>query len=157
MRLVGKIWKSKVSKFWLIEVPDLDLATQGETREEAFEMMKDAIEAHIDEKGVEVSIFPEEQNERLFTLSTSSTAPLVALVLKRQRIKQGLTARDAAQRMKSSSPNAYARYENSDRKPSVDTFDELLRTVGSEAVLLLSKDAFCFDADAMPPKKKRSG
>jgi predicted RNase H-like HicB family nuclease len=41
MEIEGKIWKSK--NFWLVEVPSLDAMTQGRTKAEALEMIKDLI------------------------------------------------------------------------------------------------------------------
>jgi len=41
MELEGKVWKD--GKFWLIEVPILDVLTQGKTKTEALEMIEDAI------------------------------------------------------------------------------------------------------------------
>jgi predicted RNase H-like HicB family nuclease len=41
MELEGKIWKSK--KLWLVEVPSLNLMTQGKTRAEALDMIEDAV------------------------------------------------------------------------------------------------------------------
>ena len=42
MKIVGKIWKSKEDKFWLAEIPSLDLMTQATTKKEIPAMVKDA-------------------------------------------------------------------------------------------------------------------
>lgn len=39
----GKLWKDPDSSWWLIEVSFLNVMTQGRTRKEALEMLKDAI------------------------------------------------------------------------------------------------------------------
>jgi predicted RNase H-like HicB family nuclease len=41
MELEGKVWKE--GKWWVIEVPCLNVATQGKTKKEAFLMIKDAV------------------------------------------------------------------------------------------------------------------
>ena len=41
MEFEGKVWKS--SGFWLIEVPSLDLMTQGKTKEKALKMLEELI------------------------------------------------------------------------------------------------------------------
>ena len=41
MEFEGKVWKS--TTFWLVEVPSLDLMTQGETKEEALRMLEELI------------------------------------------------------------------------------------------------------------------
>lgn len=66
VRIQGEVWRSNASGFWLIEVQDLDLMTQGETKEEAYELMKAAIEEIVNEKGFKVEIHPE--SERTFTV-----------------------------------------------------------------------------------------
>ena len=52
MELEGKLRKS--GKFWLIEVPAIEVMTQGHTRDEALAMIADAIE------GLVGCYFPEE-------------------------------------------------------------------------------------------------
>jgi len=42
MELEGKLWKSV--KFWLVEVPAIEVMTQGHSREAALKMIKNAIE-----------------------------------------------------------------------------------------------------------------
>ena len=41
MEFEGKVWKS--TSTWLVEVPSLDLMTQGETKEEALKMLEELI------------------------------------------------------------------------------------------------------------------
>lgn len=41
MELEGKVWKD--GKFWLVEVPAIDVCTQGRTRKEALMMIQEAI------------------------------------------------------------------------------------------------------------------
>lgn len=130
MRLVGRVWKARGGKHWLIEVPDLDVATQGTSKNDAFAMIKDAIEGLVDQKGFGVTVHAEDGQH--FTLSTNSSGALVALLLQRQRIKSGLSIRDVAARLESSSPNAYAQYERGDRMPTIEKFQELLQAIDPE-------------------------
>lgn len=55
MELEGKLWKS--GKFWLIEVPAVEVMTQGYSREEALKMIADAIE------GLIICYFPDETED----------------------------------------------------------------------------------------------
>ena len=43
MELEGKVWKDQNSSWWLIEISFLDVVTQGKTKKEALEMIKDAV------------------------------------------------------------------------------------------------------------------
>ena len=43
MELEGRVWKDEKSSWWLVEVSFLDVMTQGKTRKQALEMLKDAV------------------------------------------------------------------------------------------------------------------
>jgi hypothetical protein len=64
---------------------------------------------------------------------------LFALGLKRQRLRSGSTIRDVSKRLKSKSPNAYARYERAEARPSIEKYAELLHAANpSRRPLLVS-------------------
>src|ERR1700722_718455 len=101
MELAGKICKSK--KFWLVEVPVLDAMTQGRTREEAFEMIKDLIKEMI------INYFPDSVRDdleinviaskgRSLGITTNNNSLILALSLRRQREKSGSTVREVSGR-----------------------------------------------------------
>ena len=50
----GKVCKE--GKFWTIEVPDLDLMTQGHTKAEAYEMLDDLLKTAIDRNNLKLDI-----------------------------------------------------------------------------------------------------
>lgn len=132
MELEGKVYRDENSSWWLIEVPFLDLMTQGRTRKEALMMVEDAIvELLIDsysnllKKNFRVSVSLYEDG--VIGIGATDEKLLFALGLKRQREKSGSTIRDVVKRLKSKSPNAYARYERALVRPSLEKCDELLR------------------------------
>ena len=86
MRLEGKIWKH--GRHWLVEVPVLDVMTQGRTRADALRMIADLVETMADEEGVSVNVHPRANG--LIAIE-SSNAALVAVVLRRQREKHGVS------------------------------------------------------------------
>jgi len=53
MECVGKMKRS--GDLWLAEVPELDVTSQGETRDEALIMMVDAIESLVDDGAFKVA------------------------------------------------------------------------------------------------------
>lgn len=129
MELEGRLWKSK--KHWLIEVPSLDIMTQGESREEALEMLKDAVLEYLSyyfedefDKNLEINI--NEYKRGVIGLTSSNNKVLLALSLRRQREKSGSTVREAAKRLGSKSPNAYAQYEKGKTRISLDQYEKLL-------------------------------
>lgn len=132
MELEGKVWKDKKSSWWLIEVSFLDIMTQGRTRKEAIMMIEDAIiellkDSYMDllNKNFQLSVSLYE--EGVIGIGASDDRLLFALGLKRQREKSGSSVRDVAKRLKSKSPNAYARYERALVRPSLEKCDQLLR------------------------------
>ncbi|NGX59658.1 MAG: hypothetical protein KR126chlam3_00814 [Chlamydiae bacterium] len=130
MELEGTIFKD--GRVWLIEIPSLNLMTQGKTKKEALEMIVDAAIGLAEcyfaseiEKGF--SITATEYGKGVVGLTSSNNKILLALSLKRQREKSGSTVREAAARLGSSSPNAYAQYEKGKTRISLEKYDQLLK------------------------------
>jgi predicted RNase H-like HicB family nuclease len=128
MRYAGRI--AKVDKYWAIEVPILDVITQGRSKKEAYGMIADAIETLVNKEGFKVNVYPGEGE--YFEIDSDDPTTLLALLLKRKRVKHGLTLVEASKRLGSSSHNAYARYEQGKIKPTVQMFDRLLKAVSPE-------------------------
>lgn len=128
MELEGKIWKSK--SHWLVEVSSLNIMTQGETREEALFMIKDAIMEYIkyffesESEGFELSI--NEYKKSVIGITSNNNRLLLALSLRKQREKSGSTVREASERLGSKSPNSYAQYEKGKTRISLDQYEKLL-------------------------------
>jgi len=133
MRFVGRVFK--VGRYWAIEVPILGVVTQGRTRREAFEMIADAIETLVNKEGFRVEVFPGDGD--YFEVGSLSVGTLTALLLRRQRVKRGLTLSDVTKRMGAKSLNSYARYEQGRSVPSIERLSQLLAAVsqGGEFVL----------------------
>lgn len=135
MRFEGRVWKDKGSRYWLAEVPLLDVMTQGTTKNNAYGMIVDAIQSLINEKGFRVDIRP--VNGESFTVGANRETSFIALMLKRQREAHGLTLQEVAHRLGQKSANAYARYEQGKSVPTVQKLNQLLRAIdpGFEPVL----------------------
>ena len=128
MRFEGRIRKD--GKFWLAEIPAFDAVTQGRTKREAFEMAEDLIETMADTQGFNVRAFP--LSGGAFEIEANSIGTLVALLLRRQRERHGLTLSEAAERLGQRSRNAYARYEQGKVMPSVEKLEQLLKAVAPD-------------------------
>jgi DNA-binding XRE family transcriptional regulator len=128
--LEGRIWKGRGSRHWLGEVRDLDLVTQGRSRKNVAAMLKDAVEVLIDTAGFRAVVRADAGGR--CTVGSNSDARLIALMLKRLRGREGLSVRDVAERLGSSSPNAYAQYETGRVAPSIDTLSRLLAALNPE-------------------------
>ena len=124
MRLEGRIWKSLNSRYWLAEVRDLDLVTQGKSRKDAVAMLADAVESLVNREGFRIGIAVAKDGR--CTVGSSDDSMLIALMLRRLRAREGLSVREVAERLGSKSPNAYAQYETGRVAPSIDTLTKLL-------------------------------
>jgi len=138
MKVEGKITppRGAKNKYWGVEIPVLDIHTQGKSKADAYLMAKDAIESLVNKKSFEVICAPGKGNN--FILTSNDTMTFVAFVLGRLRIAHNLTARQMAKRLRSSSPNSYARYEQGRAMPKLDTLEELLRAIDPTLGLVLS-------------------
>ncbi len=83
MVLEGYAFKSDDGQAWLAEVPCLDLMTQADTLSEVPEMVKDAIELHVDDPLFEVEVHVS-TNQLL--ISANNPKKLIGLIRERQQI-----------------------------------------------------------------------
>nr|BFD58926.1 hypothetical protein CKG001_10330 [Bdellovibrio sp. CKG001] len=137
MRVAGAI--TKTGKWWAVEIPLLDLQTQGATKAEAYEMAKDVVETMVNKKGFEVTVIPVGVHD--FIVDTPDTRALMAFTLERRRLAKGLTTVDVAKLIGESSPTGYVRYEKGQVQPSVEKFFRILKAIDTEnePVLTLMK------------------
>ena len=132
MELEGRVWKN--GKFWLVEVPVLDVMTQGRSKKEALEMITDAVTGLIEsyfcdeiEKGFQVQAVA--YKEGVIGVTATDPKLLMSLSLIKQREKSQSTIREVSERLGSSSPNAYAPYEKGKTSVSIEKFEALLLAV----------------------------
>jgi predicted RNase H-like HicB family nuclease len=134
MELEGKLWKS--GKFWLVEVPSLEVMTQGHSREEALKMIADAIEGLVDcyfpDESIDFKIIVQDYKKGTIGISSSNNSLMLAFSLRRQREANKLTVREVSERLGSNSPNAYARYEKGRVRISLDQYERLLQAVNPQ-------------------------
>jgi len=125
MRFSGRIYKD--GKFWLAEIPILDLMTQGRTKKEAYGMVADILEAMVNKEGFKVNVFKGSDNN--FEVGSLEPKRLISLLLQRKREISGLSLSQVANRLGTSSPNTYARYEQGRAIPTVEKLNDLLHAV----------------------------
>jgi DNA-binding XRE family transcriptional regulator len=90
-------------------------------------MAADLIETMADTKGFRATVYP--TGGMSFEVGANRLGVLLALLLRRQRERQGLTLADAAQRLGQRSKNAYARYEQGKTMPTVEKLEQLLAAI----------------------------
>ena len=125
MRFSGTIYKD--GKFWLAEIPILDLMTQGRTKKEVFEMVSDMLESLVNRDGFKIEVYKGKKDK--FEVGSSEPKHMVSLLLQRKRESSGLSLAQVATRLGMKSRNTYARYEQGRSVPSVEKLNELLNAV----------------------------
>lgn len=128
MRFEGRI--RRAGKLWLVEIPAFDADTQGRTKREAYAMAKDLLETMACTAGFDVTVHP--TGDEIFEIGANQIGTLVALLLRRQRERQGLSLAEAAARLGQRSRNAYARYEQGKSMPTVEKLEQLLKAIAPD-------------------------
>lgn len=135
MRFSGKIYKD--GKFWLAEIPILDLMTQGHTKGEAYEMVVDMLESLINNKNFKAEVF--KKSKDTFEISSSEPKYMISLLLQRKREISGLSLAQVADRLGASSRNTYARYEQGKSVPTVEKLNDLLHAVSPQSDIVIEE------------------
>lgn len=140
MEFEGKVWKS--TSAWLVEVPSLDLMTQGETKEEALKMLEELIIELTDyyftkKEGKGFDVCVNVYKKGVIGVSSLKKRLLLALSLIRQREKSQSTVRETAKRLGSKFPNSYAQYEKGKIRISLEQYEKLLTAANPNYKCLL--------------------
>lgn len=135
MKFAGRVFKA--GRFWAVEVPILDVATQGKSRLDALAMIIDAVEALVNKPGFVANVVAGAEGE--FEMGSSDDAALTALLLRRARAKSGLSLAQVAARLGEKSVNGYARYEQGRSVPSIKKLSRLYAAVGRTGDFVLSE------------------
>jgi hypothetical protein len=128
MRFPGRVKKD--GRLWLVEIPALDALTQGRTKREAFAMAEDLIETMAGARGFRATVYS--TGAETFEIGANRIGVLLALLLRRQRERQGLTLAQAAEKLGQRSKNAYARYEQGTTMPTVEKLEQLLKAIAPD-------------------------
>jgi len=134
----GKVFApARGSRYWEVKIPQLGVFTQGRSERNAYAMAADALETLVGEKRFRVQIVPLDGGR--FLIRANDSRPLIARWLFRLRADKGLSLREAAARMGSSSSEAWARYESGRASPTVEKLSELLHALDPEADFMLRR------------------
>lgn len=133
MRFAGRVFR--VGKYWAVEVPILDVVSQGRTKKDAFEMIADVVEFLVNKPGFKLDVFPGTGEH--FEVGSGDQATLTAFFLRRARQRAGLSLAQVAERLGATSINAYARYEQGRSVPTVQKLSQLFAAVTSRRDLVL--------------------
>ena len=131
MKLVGVV--KKQGRYWVIEVPGLDIMTQGRTKKEALFMIEEAVELVSEAEGFSVKV--EELGANQFSLATNNDSVLTGLMIKRLRAKHKTSREELAAALGQGSTTTIARYEQYRSTPKQDQLEKILQIM-NESILM---------------------
>lgn len=127
----------KKNKYWAVCVQALDVYTQGKSRKDALAMIKDAVRLLINRKGFAVNVHLVSNNQFILRAKEPDDDKyMIALMLKNQRAKYGLSLQEVADRL-GVSKNAYAQYEQARAVPSIVKVEEFVRAMSHHVHVVL--------------------
>ena len=86
--------------------------------------------------GFKVNIYP--GRREYFEVDSHDVSTLIAFLLRRQRIKRGLSLAEVTKRLGAKSLNTYARYEQGKSVPSIEKLSQLLTAVSPDKDFVLN-------------------
>lgn len=135
VKFEGRLFRE--GSYWPVEVPALDIATQGKSKRDAHAMIKEAIELHVDRPGFKVEIVPSGEKFLVKAKGVQNDKYLIALLLKQQRAKYGLSTAEVAKRL-GITKHAYAQYEQARSLPSLTKVEEFIYAMSKRAHFVLT-------------------
>lgn len=139
MLLSARIWKSETSEFWLAECAALCVVTQGESRDDAREMLDDAIATVLPELEFQ-SVWLDAESGKL-ALDVKDARAALAAIIERNRSEKDLTYAEVAERIGNDSANSVYAYEKGKRTASIETLDKLLSAFGKRVVISVEEES----------------
>ena len=100
-------------------------------------MVEDLFVTFADKEGFAVNV--KCTRDGILEIGSNDNKVMVGLLLKRKRQLNKLTIQQVAERLGSTSKNAYARYEQGKTLPSIDKLQELLNATGLFSDLVISE------------------
>lgn len=124
---------------WLLEIPDLELATQAESLDDVLPMAEDMLQLMFEETDISFIVGWESKSSGRFSIGTENVDALLAFIMKRKRKEAGVSLVELAKRLGFASHNAIAAYEQATRSPTVEKLAEIAEGLGYELVISLKK------------------
>lgn len=126
-------------KYLSVEIPELDVYTQGEDVDDCVEMAIDAIK-NLFEDDFDIQFLSFDENDKnTFYLKSNDPGPLYSRILQTLRINSGLSIREVSNLLGDSSHNNYAQYEQGKSIPSITKFNDIVEAItGGQRTVVLS-------------------
>ena len=128
----------KDGTYWIAEIKELEVMTQGKTQKELIFMIQDLMQEMLFdqfEEKIECCISNKTKNSATLFIPDHYAIPLV---LKRLRSIKGKTIKEISNICGFKSKNAYAQYEQGRRMPSIEQFSKFLEKMGGKLKIAVS-------------------
>jgi predicted RNase H-like HicB family nuclease len=131
MQLRGRIYKD--GRFWVVECDALKAYTQGTSRKDGLEMMKDWLRGMLDDPKFDFQIFAAKDGD--FVMEFTDPRRVLGLVLHQQRNAAGMTLQEVAEKAGVASRSTVAQAEKGSNEISISRLGDLLRVMGIDLVI----------------------
>ncbi len=132
MKLLGTY--SKEGKFWISEIPFINMMDQGKTKIESLKMMKASVEELINQDAFSCQVEDLGHNE--FVISSNDSKTLCCFILRRLREGRGLSIREVANQLGNKSHTEYARHETGKTAMTFETFNHYVEIISEKELLI---------------------
>lgn len=131
MILSGKVHKE--DELWIIEIPDLEIITQGLNRKDSFKMLNAWFVDYLElEDKSYISIIDDKGEDDLLISFDDSLLPFI---LKTFREINGFSHEDFRKVLKVDSRSTYGRYESGERSPKITDLQKILNLNGYDLMI----------------------
>jgi DNA-binding XRE family transcriptional regulator/predicted RNase H-like HicB family nuclease len=137
MKIQGSIWKE--GKYWAVHCPALQADTQGKSRKDGLEMMKDWVQSMLDDPSYKVEV--ELTGDDSFSISVQDPSPIMALIVQRARASSGMTLDQLAKKLGLKSRSNAAHYETGKHAPSLAKAQDILDALGFDLEISVRRRA----------------
>lgn len=140
MLIAGKLIKEKTGSWWCVEADAIGAFTQGSSRKDAVAMLKDLVEAMLNDASARVTVHDvgmSDDGTVSVIIECSDPGALAARVLRYQREVHGLTLEQVSKTLGITSRNAFARYEQNRATPTLGKYGKLLAAVAPEMSIMV--------------------
>ena len=152
MQIAGRIWKE--GKYWAVECPTLDAHTQGTSRRDGLEMIKDWVRemSNAPDLDVEVTLVGDEA----FTLAFSDPGPILGLIVAQQRNVAGKTLQEVADEIGNGNRSAIKQAESGRSELGISRLVQILGAFGLDICLTVVPKVENSAASSVPERRRES-
>ncbi len=138
MYLNARIEKDTDSNFWIAECPALCVMTQGESLDDAKDMLDDAVRSLIPDFEFSLEWGNREKGE--LYLKPKDLSKTLALIISRNRNEDEISIRELADLIGSKNSNTVYAYESGTRDASFAMLEKFMSALGKKIIISIEEE-----------------